>query len=126
LAQVVSNLLSNAVKFSPRGGEVVVGIEVRQATIRISVRDHGVGIPDEFKDRVFDKFVQVSGKEARQKGGTGLGLSIVKQIVERLKGQVSFEPAPGGGTVFLVTLPCCDEEQEAGSDGQRKTGSGRR
>jgi len=124
LAQVVSNLLSNAVKFSPRGEEVVVGCEVRQGMVRISVRDHGVGIPDDLKDRVFEKFVQVSGK-ASQKGGTGLGLSIVKQIVERLKGQVGFEPAPGGGTVFVVTLPSWDEGQEAALVGQRMTGSDR-
>jgi len=109
LAQVVSNLLSNAVKYSPSGKEVVVGIEHRQGKIRICVRDHGAGIPESFRQRIFDKYVQVDRKEARQKGGTGLGLAIVRQIVEHMKGEVGFEPAPGGGAVFCVTLPSCDK-----------------
>jgi PAS domain S-box-containing protein len=108
LAQVVSNLLSNAVKFSPSGEEVVVGIENHPGRIRICVRDHGPGIPEALRHRIFDKFVQVKRTQARQKG-SGLGLSIVKEIVERMKGVVDFEPAPGGGTVFYVTFPCCDE-----------------
>ena len=105
LARVISNLLSNAIKYSPREAEVVVGIETRQSMVRISVRDHGRGIPDELKNRIFDKFVQAEGNDARAKGGTGLGLSIVRGIVEQLGGEVGFETAPGGGTIFYVTLP---------------------
>jgi len=112
LAQVVSNLLSNAVKFSPRGAEVVVGIEEAQGNCRIWVRDHGPGIPETFKKRIFDKFVQVAANEKNNKSGTGLGLSVVKQIVERLKGEVGFKPAPGGGTIFWITLPRLQESQE--------------
>ena len=115
LAQVVSNLLSNAIKFSPGGAEVAVTVENRHGIVRICVRDHGPGIPDEFKDRIFEKFVQVDAEDARQRGGTGLGLCIVKQIVERLNGEVHFEPARGGGTVFCVTLPCWEEGMETGS-----------
>jgi DNA-binding response OmpR family regulator/two-component sensor histidine kinase len=105
LAQVVTNLLSNAIKFSPSGGEVVVTVEARSESIRISVRDHGHGIPDEFKPRVFEKFAQADVTDQRLKGGTGLGLSIVKQIVDRLGGEVGFDDAPDGGTVFRVDLP---------------------
>jgi signal transduction histidine kinase len=105
LMQVVTNLISNAIKFSPPGEEVVVAIEMRNETARISVRDHGRGIPDEFKPRIFDKFAQADATDARQKGGTGLGLSIVKQIVDRLDGAVGFEDALGGGTIFCVELP---------------------
>ena len=105
LMQVVTNLLSNAIKFSPSGEEVLVAVESGPVTARISVRDHGPGIPDEFKPRIFEKFAQADGTDARQKGGTGLGLSIVKQIVDRLDGQVDFEDAPGGGTIFHVELP---------------------
>lgn len=117
LTQVVTNLLSNAVKFSPRGAEVVVIIENRNATIRISVRDHGPGIPDAFKDRIFERFAQVDATDVRLKGGAGLGLSIVKQIVERLDGEVDFEAAPGGGTVFHVLLPAAEQAIPAGADG---------
>jgi signal transduction histidine kinase len=70
------------------------------------VRDHGPGIAADFKPRVFERFAQADGTDARLRGGTGLGLSIVKQIVDRLGGKVSFVDAPGGGTVFHVTLPC--------------------
>ena len=105
LAQAITNLLSNAIKFSPPGDEVVVAIETRGDTIRISVRDHGHGVPDEFKPRIFEKFAQADTTDARQKGGTGLGLSIVKQIVDRLDGAVGFEDAPSGGAIFYIDLP---------------------
>ena len=104
-AQVVTNLLSNAIKYSSPDGEVVVAIENGNDAIRISVRDHGTGIPAEFKPRIFERFAQADSTNARQKGGTGLGLSIVKQIVDRLGGEVSFADALGGGTVFHVDLP---------------------
>jgi len=109
LAQAVTNLLSNAVKYSPRGAEVVVGIENLGSMIRIWVRDRGPGIPDEFKARIFQKFAQVDTPEARKKGGTGLGLAIVKEIVEKHDGEVGFEPAPGGGTIFHITVPRCEQ-----------------
>jgi signal transduction histidine kinase/DNA-binding response OmpR family regulator len=108
LAQVVTNLLSNAIKFSPADHEVVVAIEKKTDVIRLSVRDHGSGIPANFKPSVFEKFAQADATNTRQKGGTGLGLSIVKQIVERLGGEVGFVDAPGGGTIFHVELPCWD------------------
>lgn len=113
LAQAVTNLLSNAVKFSPRGAEVVVGIENGESMIRIWVRDHGPGIPDEFKARIFQKFAQVDTPEARKRGGTGLGLSIVKEIVDRHDGEVGFEPAPGGGTIFHITVPRWEQHPPA-------------
>jgi PAS domain S-box-containing protein len=109
LAQVVTNLLSNAIKFSPAGEEVLVAVEKSGNIMCISVRDHGCGVPDDFKPHAFDKFAQADGTTSRQKGGTGLGLSIVKQIVERLGGAVRFNDAPGGGTIFFVELPAWDE-----------------
>jgi PAS domain S-box-containing protein len=105
LMQVVTNLLSNAIKFSPRGAEVVVSIASCNDKVRISVRDHGAGIPDSFRPHVFEKFAQADATAARPKGGSGLGLSIVKQIVLRLEGEVGFLDAPGGGTIFYLELP---------------------
>jgi PAS domain S-box-containing protein len=105
LVQVITNLLSNAIKFSSPGDEVAVAINERAATVRVTVRDHGHGIPSEFRPRIFERFVQADATDARQRGGTGLGLSIVKQIVTRLGGTVGFEDAAGGGTVFYVDLP---------------------
>ena len=105
LVQIVTNLLSNAIKFSPRDGEVVVAVEKGNGTTRISVRDHGPGIPDDFKHEIFEKFAQADSSDTRQKGGTGLGLSIVKQMVTRLGGQVGFGDAKSGGTTFYVDFP---------------------
>jgi PAS domain S-box-containing protein len=108
LAQVITNLLSNAIKFSPAGGEVLVAVEKNANDVRVTVRDHGFGVPDDFKLHIFEKFAQADATNSRQKGGTGLGLSIVKQIVERLGGDVGFEDASGGGAIFYVELPAWD------------------
>lgn len=107
LAQAVTNLLSNAIRFSPPDGEVTVAVANEQGAdlVRISVRDHGPGIPADFKSRIFERFAQADAASARRKGGTGLGLSIVKQIVDRLDGGVGFADAPGGGTIFHIELP---------------------
>lgn len=105
LDQVITNLLSNAIKFSPPGSEVVVTIGATDGAVRISVHDHGPGIPADYKSRIFEKFVQVDATDARTKGGAGLGLSIAKQIVVVLGGDISVEDAPAGGASFHVTLP---------------------
>ena len=109
LEQVVTNLVSNAVKFSPAQQEVVIGVTLRESSVCISVRDHGVGIPESFKPHIFEKFSQADGTDRRQNGGTGLGLSIVQQIVIAQGGQVSFCEAAGGGTIFNVELPAWKE-----------------
>jgi PAS domain S-box-containing protein len=109
LSQVITNLVSNAIKFSPPDGEVVVAAERRGNAMRISVRDHGAGIPPEFKPHVYQRFAQADGASTRKNGGTGLGLSIVKEIVTRLGGEVGFDDAPGGGTIFYVDLQSCEQ-----------------
>src|SRR3984957_18685127 len=87
MAQVITNLLSNAIKFSPADNEVVVAIEKDADVVRLTVRDHGSGIPVDFRPLIFEKFAQADAGAARQKGGTGLGLSIVKEIADRLSGE---------------------------------------
>jgi len=125
LLQVVTNLLSNAIKFSPTDGEVAVAIEKGPDAVRLTVRDHGPGIPVDFKPLIFEKFAQADAGVARQKGGTGLGLSIVKQIVERLGGEVGFADAPGGGAIFHVQLPCWDHVAGLATDREAKPGAAR-
>lgn len=121
LAQVITNLLSNAIKFSPKGKDVEVTIERRGEDFRISVRDHGPGISEDFKPRIFGKFAQADATDERQHGGTGLGLSIVMKIVTRLGGRVGFDEVPGGGTSFYVELPAMDASatHELAVDGKR-------
>jgi signal transduction histidine kinase/DNA-binding response OmpR family regulator len=116
LTQVLSNLISNAVKFSSPGADVALTTEYRGDKVRISVRDHGPGVPEHFKARVFEKFAQADASDARAKGGTGLGLSIVKEIVERMGGTIGFADAPGGGAVFFVDLPQLGPARTSDSD----------
>ena len=105
LLQVMDNLLSNAAKFSPQGESVIISAVPAGERWRISVSDRGAGIPESFRDRIFEKFAQADSSDTRQKGGTGLGLSIVREIVSRLDGSVRFDSRPGEGTTFHVELP---------------------
>jgi PAS domain S-box-containing protein len=105
LAQVITNLVSNAIKFSPANAVVLVCADQSDARIRITVRDHGPGIPSAYRDRIFEKFVQVDATDHRKRGGTGLGLSIARQITTQLGGSIGFEDAVGGGTIFEIVLP---------------------
>ena len=101
LTQVVTNLLSNAVKFSRPGGTVLVRMARRGAAVRVSVADEGQGIPDDFRDKVFGKFMQalVHGKT-----GSGLGLAISKTIVEKHGGRIDFDSEAGKGATFYFEL----------------------
>lgn len=101
LHQVMSNLLSNAIKHSRRNGRVEVDAVADEAFVRVSVTDHGEGIPPEFYGRIFQKFSQA---DARRKGGTGLGLTITKAFVERMGGRIGFRSQLGVGTTFEFTV----------------------
>ncbi|MFI5301418.1 MAG: sensor histidine kinase [Polyangiales bacterium] len=103
VTQVLTNLLSNAAKFSPEGSEVELSLARTAFGWRVSVRDQGPGIPVDYRERIFGKFVQIAGREGRTKG-TGLGLSIVRSIVERLGGRVGFDTIDGAGTTFWFEL----------------------
>ena len=112
LMQVFDNLLSNAAKFSPPNGEVEVSITQRDDAFRVSVSDHGPGIAEEFRDRVFEKFTQADSSTTRQIGGTGLGLNIVKSIVEKHGGRVDFMTEENEGTTFYFDLPTAVSEEK--------------
>ena len=108
LAQVLANLLSNAAKFSPEGGTVEISLTRREGNYRVTVSDRGPGVPDEFRDQIFDRFTQADATDTRQKGGTGLGLSITKAIVEKHGGAIGFDTEMGVGTMFFFTLPASE------------------
>jgi len=105
LIQVVTNLLSNAIKFSPPDGAVQVAMRTGAGRVRVEIIDSGPGIPDEFRQRIFQKFSQADSSDTRQKGGTGLGLSISKAIIERMDGSIGFTTETGAGTTFFFELP---------------------
>jgi signal transduction histidine kinase len=106
LSRVLMNLVDNALKFSAFGGQVLVQASYRaeDQTILCSVLDSGPGIPDEYRARIFDRFVQVEGRLGRREG-TGLGLAFCKLAVEAHGGQIWAENRPEGGSAFHFTLP---------------------
>jgi signal transduction histidine kinase len=106
LQQILANLLSNAIKFSPKGGRVTLAVSRGNGnSIRINVSDLGPGIPESFRNRIFQKFSQADSSDTRAKGGTGLGLAITKELVEKMGGTVGFDSVEGRGTTFWVELP---------------------
>ncbi|MCB1358098.1 MAG: hypothetical protein KDK53_16960 [Maritimibacter sp.] len=105
LEQVITNILSNAVKFSHPGSEILVDVIERPSGVRVSVADHGIGIPDGARDRVFAPFGQIDSSDTRSAGGTGLGLNIAKRIMEAHRGLIDYRATPGGGTTFYIELP---------------------
>ena len=118
LVQVISNLLSNAAKFSRPGDAVRVSVSLQGRVCRVSVADHGSGIPDEFRARIFRKFEQADSTDTRQAGGTGLGLSICKAIVEHHGGTIDFESVPGYGAMFYFDLPVLSSAALGGAEEQ--------
>jgi PAS domain S-box-containing protein len=104
--QVMMNLLSNAAKFSHAGSEVLISAHAEDGMVTISVTDTGVGIPEAFQPKIFQRFSQVNHADRPTKiKGTGLGLSIAKMIVEAHGGVIGFRSTEGVGTTFFVRLP---------------------
>lgn len=102
IEDVFVNLVSNAIKYSPEKTQIDIGIKNGAAGYRVYVKDHGPGIPDEYKETVFERFIRADKRGVK---GTGLGLAIVKRVVELHNGKVWVEDNPGGGSVFNVTIP---------------------
>jgi PAS domain S-box-containing protein len=109
LQQVMANFISNAVKFSPPNGQVEIQVSAREQQVEIAVVDHGPGVSDEFRTRIFQKFAQADSSDSRQRGGTGLGLAISKAFVERMHGSIGFESEPGQGATFFARFPVVDK-----------------
>ncbi len=117
LSQILTNLIANAIKFTDQG-EVVVGVaaltdEALETRLRFSVRDTGVGLSPEQRERLFQPFGQVDVSTSRQHGGTGLGLSICARLVELMGGIIGVDSEPGRGSTFFfeVRLPRVEDEE---------------
>jgi len=104
--QVLTNLVSNARKYSPAGGEIRIEVATSEAGVEIAVRDHGLGLPPEALQHLFEKFYRVDNSDRRQIKGTGLGLAISKKIIEAHGGRIWAESEGAGqGARFAFTLP---------------------
>ncbi len=107
IERVLGNLIDNAVKFSPNSGSIEITVsKVEPNLARISVRDHGLGIPPEKRGANFERFFQAHGSDHRS--GLGLGLFICRQILQQHGGDIAVEFPDDGGTRFIATLPICE------------------
>ena len=111
LRQAIGNLIDNGLKYTPSAGSIrtLLTTEDRQAVVKI--QDNGIGIPEEFLDRIFERFFRVDKARSREIGGTGLGLAIVKNICLEHEGNVEVESRDGQGTTFTITLPLHPDQQ---------------
>lgn len=105
IEQVLLNLMGNAVKFTPAGGRITVGARRLDDSVRVEVRDTGIGIDPEHQAALFQKFYQVDSSSTRERGGAGLGLAIAKALVEAHGGRIGVESEKGKGSLFWFTLP---------------------
>jgi PAS domain S-box-containing protein len=105
LRQVLVNLLDNAIKYSPDGGDVVVELAGGHGRVRLAVRDHGLGIPADEQERIFEKFYRLDPALTRGVGGSGLGLFISRELVSRMGGSLTVRSEAGEGASFVIDLP---------------------
>lgn len=113
LIQVVTNLLSNAARFSPPGATVEVSVLDGELGPRVEVTDHGPGIREEFRPRLFDKFAKDDAPDSRRKDGSGLGLNVCRGIIDDHGGRIGFETELGAGTTFFFELPTPTDSVQA-------------
>jgi two-component system phosphate regulon sensor histidine kinase PhoR len=111
MTQVLINLLSNATKYSPDGGEIKIRLFEEDSKICVAVIDHGIGIPQEDINKVFEKFHRVEDKQVHKVQGTGIGLTIVKNIMEYHKGGVTVKSEEGAGSTFTLWMPKPKQEE---------------
>lgn len=100
---ILNNLITNALKFTDSGGVIKISARTEGDTMKVSVKDTGIGIPEEYHSAIFDKFTQV--KSSANKGGSGLGLAIAKEYIKKHDGDIWVESEPGHGSNFVFTLP---------------------
>ncbi|HEY7853845.1 MAG TPA: HAMP domain-containing sensor histidine kinase [Aquiluna sp.] len=112
IKQVLTNLVNNAGRFSPEDSEVQVAVSSSNGKHRLEVIDHGEGIPEMLRDKVFDRFYRADSSRNRETGGSGLGLAIAKSIVSAHEGQIWIEETEGGGATFVIELPTKGPEIE--------------
>jgi signal transduction histidine kinase len=109
LRMVLANLIDNAVKYSPQGGTVDVRVEQHNGGVRFSVSDQGIGIPEEERERVFDKFIRLDPEMSRGIGGTGLGLYICRELVAEMRGTIWVSANEPRGSTFAFEIPVAEE-----------------
>lgn len=122
--QMLINFLTNAIKYTPPGGNIIVGVELKAPQrVRIYVRDNGIGIPESEKSKVFGAFERVNNSYAEAQVGTGLGMPLTKQLAEVNGGAVGFETEENNGSTFWINLPYCSMETLSESESEQDQSS---
>jgi signal transduction histidine kinase len=109
---VITNLVDNAIKFSPEGGHITISAERKDNMVAVKVIDSGLGVPTDYRDKIFERFVQVPGRRGRRRG-TGLGLAFCRLTVEAHGGDIWVDDNPEGGSIFTFTVPISPPEEES-------------
>lgn len=109
MRRAITNLLTNAIKFSSSGSTVTLQIERNEKGVLISVQDQGIGIPESYRDKIFQSFTSVKRNGTKGELAYGLGLSIVKEIVEAQRGEIWYISTEGEGSTFYIQLPLASE-----------------
>ena len=110
LYQIVFNLMENGIKYNTPGGKLYVILSRQEDAALLTVRDSGVGIPEDAISHIFERFYRVDKARSRATGGSGLGLAIVRAIIQRNRGEIQVSSEPGKGTTFTVSFPAFDTE----------------
>lgn len=111
LEESLANLLSNAIKYTPEGGDVIVALremntgKAREHKVEISVRDTGIGIPEDRLEKIFIRFYRVEDNRFSRQEGTGIGLTIVSEYIKLMGGSIKVSSSPGLGSEFIITIP---------------------
>jgi len=108
IQKIINNLISNAIKFTPKGGKVTCELLTDNEKIRIKVTDTGIGIKEENREHIFNRFYQVDSSKIREHEGSGIGLALTKELVEIHKGKIELTSSSYSGTVFIVSIPIAD------------------
>ena len=103
--KIMGNLLANALKFTPSGGKIVVSFDVMDDYVSITVKDTGIGIPEDELEKIFDRYYQVNQTESAYTWGTGIGLYYAQRLAEMHHGYINATNAPEGGSIFTLMLP---------------------
>ena len=107
-----TNLVENAIKYNVAGGWVQVSLDMDHDYFYVQVSDSGIGIPQEYQDKIFDRFYRVDKARSRETGGTGLGLAITRNIILMHNGNIKVKSKEEEGSVFTVRIPLVDEALE--------------
>jgi two-component system sensor histidine kinase KdpD len=115
--RILINLVENAAKYAP-DAPIELRAELVAGDVRFAVVDHGPGIPERDRERVFEQFVQLDQSSTRRQGGTGLGLHLCRQLAELVDGQLALDETPGGGCTFSLTIPATGAPGADAADGR--------